>query len=385
VSDDERHFLRPWPDLLNGFFLSVLLCAVSAVETTANARGQNSGRDTAASLIEAPPPCIAEANVFPSVEQQLCLSDHIRGFGGYNFDGPCQVTVYLALTEEPVILPDLLQQNIAAGSPDCGDDLNISIQPSDYNYAELNLWGEQAFALLEGQETKYGRLADAMHGPFILDNRITIFLDQESFLGTATEAKESLAQSVTNLRANGFDLNAFRFTSDPFSSRALSWNFLGVSDPCVPLNPTLSVCMNDAQVQASLVDGTPNSVLGTARLRSRQDIFYTFIISWADDVTLKEYERRKREELEFELSHFTRLTIGGFDALRFDSSALPAKDPRDDQSGLNPDMPRPRMFLFVDTGAGIVTIVGVPRNAQVSQEDLYSGAESVVRILRIVR
>ena len=383
--DDERYFLKPWPYRLCGFFLSMLLCAASAVGTTSDVRAQNPGREAAGSQIQAPPPCIAEATVFPSLEQQLCLGDHIRGFGGYNFDGPCQATVYLPFTAEPVVLPDLLQQNIAAASPDCGDDLTISIQASDYSYAELNQWSEQAFEFLEGEEAMDRTFADAMLGPFVLDNRITVFLDLESFFGTAAQAEENVARFVEKLRAAGFDLNAFRITSDPFSSRSLSWNLLGVNEPCVPLNPTLSVCMNDPQVQASLVDGTPTGVLGTARLRSRQDIFYTFMISWGDDVTLTEYVRQQDDEMQFELSNSTALTVGGFDALRFDFSALPTEVSRDDQSDLNPDMPRPRMVLFVDTGAGIVTIVGVPKNVQVSHEDLYSGVESIFRIFRIVR
>lgn len=383
--DDERYFLKPWPYRLRGFFLSMLLCAASAVGTTSDVRAQNPGREAAGSQVQAPPPCIAEATVFPSLEQQLCLGDHIRGFGGYNFDGPCQVTVYLPFTAEPVVLPDLLQKNIAAASPDCGDDLTISIQASDYSYAELNRWSEQAFEFLEGEEAMDRTFADAMLGPFVLDNRITVFLDLESFFGTAAQAEENVARFVEKLRAAGFDLNAFRITSDPFSSRSLSWNLLGVNEPCVPLNPTLSVCMNDPQVQASLVDGTPTGVLGTARLRSRQDIFYTFMISWGDDVTLTEYVRQQEDEMQFELSRSTALTVGGFDALRFDISAMPTEDSRYDQSNLKPDIQRPRMVLFVDTGSGIMTVVGLPTTFQVSQEDLYSGAESVAKIFRIVR
>lgn len=383
VSDDARHFLIAWSYRLSSFFLTILLCAVIAAGATAKARAQDPGRDSATTSIEAPPPCIDEATFFPSVEQQLCLSDHIRGFGGYNFEGPCQATVYLSFPAKPIILPDLLQPNIAAASPECGDDLTISIQASDYSYAELNLWGEQAFGILEGEETMQRTIADAMLGPFVLDNRVTIFLDLESFFGPAAQAEENLAQFVAKLSSSGLDLNAFRITSDPFSSRALAWNLLGVSDPCVPLNSALAVCMNDAQVQASLVDGTPTGVLGTARLRSRQDIQYTFMISWADDVTLEEYACQQEKEMEFELSHSTALTVGGFEALRFDISELPTKDSLEDQSGLNPDLPKPRMVLFVDTGAGIMTIVGMPMKPEVPLQDLYSGAERVAGIFRI--
>ena len=109
------------------------------------------------------------------------------------------------------------------------------------------------------------------------------------------------------------------------------------------------------------------------------------MISWGDDVTLMEYVRQQENEMEFELSNFTALTVGDLNALRFDVSALPTKDSRDGQSDLNPDMPRPRMVLFVDTGVGIMTIVGMPMKPEVPLEEIYSGAESVAGIFRIMR
>lgn len=384
VSDGAKNSLRPWPGSLVGVGSILALWAAIIASAATSAFAKAPDPDQATSQPATVETCFAEATGFPSVDQQLCLGEHIPGFGGYDFEGPCLATVYLLSVEDDTTVPDFLRQNIAAASPDCGDDLVISIRTGDYNFADLQLWANQAMALLFADDPSQMPLSDALLGPFFLDNRITIFVDQEAFPGTAAQAEEDMAQAREKLRAAGFDLGAFRLTSDPFSSRALSWNLLGVSDPCVPVNPALAVCMDDARVQASIVDGTPTGVLGTAMLRSRQDIIYTFIVSWAEDMSLRDYARRQEEEMQYVLSDCTALQLGEFAALRFDVTSNASVGSPDDQGIRNPDLPQPRMVLFVETGAGIATIVGMPMNPEVPLQDLYSGAESVAGMFQIL-
>ncbi|WAT16809.1 hypothetical protein OZN62_07595 [Aurantiacibacter sp. MUD11] len=325
-------------------------------------------------------PCQTEPGAAHSVERQLCLSEHIPGFGGYHHEGPCEVAAYLADPDEASAERELLRRYVEAASPDCGDDLTIEFRQSRYDLVDLHRWGDQASALLlSGEEQATGIDAYDVLGPLVLDNRVNFFFDPEALAGS----DEAMAEARANLSDNGYDLDAFHISNDPFSTRALSWYLLGVADPCLPVNPPLAICMNDPQVQVSLVDGSPTGVLGTATLRSSPDLSYVFIISWEEQVSLRDYARRQEEDMEYVLSNCARVGIGQFSGLRFDLEPAPATQAPAARSFENPALQSPRMVLFVDTGAGMATIVGTPRASTVSQEDLYRGAESVARIFRV--
>ena len=118
--------------------------------------------------------------------------------------------------------------------------------------------------------------ADDIVGPFVIDNRVTFFVDPESL----TDSEDTISKINQILLAHGFNLEAFHLTDNPFKTRSLSWKLLGISDPCIPVNPPLSVCFNAQDVEASLVDATPTSVLGIAQLRSMPDPVYAFTVSW---------------------------------------------------------------------------------------------------------
>lgn len=338
----------------------------------------------------APLPCLPDPNAAEDSDQQACLGGHIPGFGGYNYLGPCEVAAYLLDPEANADARDLLTRYIEAASQDCDERLSIDIRQGTYSYVDLHRWGSQASELLVGDADTMIENADAFMGPFILDNRVTFFVDPEAFMTPVPGHDEAIAAARQALLAHGFDLEAFRFTSDPFSSRSLAWNFFGVSDPCVSVNPPLSVCTNIPDVQVSFVDASPTGVLGTARLRSGPRLSYIFIISWDAPVSLDEYaaDFMSEEDAGYALANPHHFTFGEFPALRFDLTPTKEAESPSEQGEPGPEFFKQRMILFVDTGAGIATIGDAPRmpgSPEVSLEQLYSGAESVARILRIRR
>lgn len=321
----------------------------------------------------APLPCIPGPAGPETAEQQLCLNGHIPGFGGYSFVGPCEVIVYLTDLGEVGAADNLLQRYVAANLPKCGSKLLLEIRKAKYSFADLYRWGGQARKLLlHDEETKIPDAGDVL-GMFIVDNRVSFYLDPESL----TDTKAIIAKANQVLRAHGFDPGAFRFSKDLFSSSLVSRNLLGISDPCVPLNSALSVCMNLQDVEVSLVDATPMSVLGSAKLRSRVDLFYVFQIAWDSSPSLEEYAEAQLQDLAAgsTLSNPVAVKVQGYPAIRYDLEPASAAG--------SSNLPPIKMILFVDTGAGLATIIGIPKKPDVSSEDLYVGAESVVRILQI--
>lgn len=146
-------------------------------------------------------------------------------------------------------------------------------------------------------------------------------------------------------------------------------------DSCIPLNATLSVCKDVQGVAVSLVDATPKAVLGIARLRSKPELFYVFHVAWDISASLEEYANAQMQEQVkgSPLPEPSAVRVEGFPAIRYDlKSASTAKS----SAG-------PRIMLFIDTGAGIATIVGHSKAAGMSSEDVYAGAQSVARILRV--
>ncbi|MGQ7829866.1 hypothetical protein [Altererythrobacter sp. Z27] len=338
--------------------------------------------------VSAPLPCLPDPNAGEDSDQQACLSEHIAGFGGYNYLGPCEVAAYLLDPETSAEARDLLTRYIEAASQDCGERLSIDIRHGAYNYVDLHRWGSQAGELLTGDADSMIENADAFMGPFILDNRVTFFVDPESFMTPATGPDAAIAAAKQALLAHGFDLEAFRFTSDPFSIRSLAWNFFGVSDPCVSVKPPLSVCTNIPDVQVSFVDASPTGVLGTARLRSGPGLSYIFIISWDAPVSLEEYAADfiSEEDAGYALANPHRFALGEFPAIRFDLTPAREAESPVEQGEPGPELFTPKMILFIDTGAGIATFSDAPRmpgSPEATLEEIYSGAESVARILRI--
>ena len=318
---------------------------------------------------------------YQSVEQQMCLGEHIPGFGGYNYVGPCEVIAYLINLEGADAAHGLLERHIKANSPDCGDRVSLNIRKGDCEFVDLHRLGNRASELLLRDEATRIPGADDVMGPMLVDNRVNFFVDPESL----TDTEEVIARAEQVLLAHGFDLGAFQFTSNPFSSKSLSYYLLGVSDPCVPVNAPLFVCFDVQDVQARLVDGTSTMVMGAADLQSNPDLTYAFMISWDVSVSLEEYANAlmQEEDAEWTMLNPKSVNVEGYSAIRYDLEPAPTADLPFDRRDFDPNYQDPKMLLLIDTGSGIATIIGTPRKPEVSSEELYAGAESVARILRI--
>jgi len=323
--------------------------------------------------VATPIACTSDSGEAESVEQELCLGEHIHGFGGYDFVGPCEVIVYLTDPGGQGDARGLLERHVEANSPECNDGVSLEIRQGEYEFADLHRWGSQASELLLRDEETRIPGADNVMGPFVVDNRVTFFVDPESL----TDSEETIAEAKQVLSAHGFDLEAFHLTSDPFLTRSLSWTLLGISDPCIPVNPPLSVCFDVEGVQASLVDATPTEVLGMAQLHSAPDLVYAFTISWDISVPLEEFANAAIKELPAgpTVPSPSADRVLGYPAIRYDLEPEWAADPS--------PQPRMQVVLFIDTGAGIASIVGMPKKPGLSQEEIYAGAKSVARILRV--
>lgn len=317
--------------------------------------------------------CTSGTGEAESVEHKLCLGEHITGFGGYDFSGPCDVIAYLTDPREERAARGLLESHIKSVSSECSDQVSLNIRKGEYEFADLHRWGNQASELLLLDEETRIPGANGVMGPFIVDNRVTFFFDPEGL----TDSEEAIAEANQALLTHGFDLEAFQLTSNPFLTRSLSWTLLGVSDPCVPVNPPLAVCFDVEGVQASLVDATPTEVLGMAQLQSAPDLVYAFTISWDISVSLEEYANAAIKELPAGPTSPSPSAdnVEGYPAIRYDLEPAWAADPS--------PQPRMQMVLFIDTGSGIASIVGIPNKPGMSHEEIYAGAKRVARILRV--
>jgi hypothetical protein len=322
-----------------------------------------------------PMPCTPDPGRHETIDEELCLSAQISGFGGYDFSGPCEVVAFLTNLGEEGVARALLESHIKAKSPECGGQVSLDIRKGEYEFVDLSRWGDEATQLLLRDEETRVPGADDVIGPFIVDNRVTFFMDPESL----TNSEETINKVKQVLVTHGFSLEAFQLTSNPFLTRSLSWNLLGVRDPCVPLNPALAVCFDVQGVRASLVDATPTEVLGMARLSSRSDLVYVFTISWDISVSLEKYANSAIQELPsgFTLLNSSADNVDDYPAIRYDLEPSWTEG-----SSLEPII---QMVLFIDTGAGFASIAAMPNKSGISQEEIYSGAKRVARILRAPR
>lgn len=150
-------------------------------------------------------------------------------------------------------------------------------------------------------------------------------------------------------------------------------------DSCVELNSRLSVC-DVENVAVSFVDGTDTAVMGIARLGGSDGLKYVFHVSWDVESSLETYAKAhargtaQEAPSDFELQSPVTTVVEGFTAIRYD--LLPS-------GGAGPSA-QPQLLLFIDTGAGIATIFsGTLNHSGVTLDDLYAGAKSAARILRI--
>lgn len=320
-----------------------------------------------------------------AVEQQMCLSEHIPGFGGYNFVGPCDAVAYLIDLEGADAARGLLTQHIEANSPNCENLVSVEIHKGDYEFADLLRLGSEASELLLRSERTRLPGFEGVNGPFFLDNRVTFYVDPEAYMDSHDEPKAAVAQAGEALHAHGFDMQAFHITRNLFSSSSLSYYWAGIVDRCIPVNPPLKLCFDVQDVLAGSAFGSSTSYFIGVDLQTRPDLTYMVMISWDVPDSLEEYADilMREEGAEWILSNPIAADIAGFPSIRFDLEPLPAADLPFNRRDFDPGYQDPNLMVLIDTGSGIATIIGTPRVPEATAEDLYSGAESVARILRI--
>lgn len=147
-------------------------------------------------------PCTSGPRGAGSVEQQMCLAEHIPGFGGYYHAGPCRLMVYLTDSRSGDSARATLERWAKATLPKCRSRVSVDIREGEYEFTELYRWGSEATDLILFDKATKIPGAGGMSVPFI-ENRIGLHMDTE----------ETVAKVKEVLRDQGLPLEAFRFSS----------------------------------------------------------------------------------------------------------------------------------------------------------------------------
>lgn len=117
--------------------------------------------------------CMSGERGQESVQQQVCLQQHIPGYGGYYNMGSCKEVVYLTNLKHEKRARSILVPILEYLNPLCKDKLSLDIRKGQYTFSELNVLSFDAtYLILFKKDTKIPNVHAPSAAPYF-NNRVS--------------------------------------------------------------------------------------------------------------------------------------------------------------------------------------------------------------------
>lgn len=156
-------------------------------------------------------PCMTIPKGQGSIEQQNCLGEHIKGFGGYYYTSSCTMVVYLTNLKKEQEARTILEPFSKAMSPECGNRMSLEIRKGQFEFSDLLKWSKASEILTFGKNTKVPGVHAGRSIPFF-DNRAHISVDKDYLIPIVKQF----------LREHNIPIEAFNITSKESELKAKS-------------------------------------------------------------------------------------------------------------------------------------------------------------------
>lgn len=138
-----------------------------------------------------------------STQQQVCLEQHIPGYGGYYNIGSCKEVIYLTNLKHEKKARSILLPILEYLNPLCKDKLSLDIRKGQYTFSELSdLRFNAKYLSLFNEDTKIPNVLGPSGAPY-LNNRIS----------WNVEKNDLIPQIKQILLEHNITLEAFHFIS----------------------------------------------------------------------------------------------------------------------------------------------------------------------------